>query len=83
MSARGTGAAGPWPKATVRGEAKQLLVHDHLSVHEAEMRCDDSLHLIEEELLRDAAEPGEGLLESPEERPQVLPLVDRSQSRRE
>src|SRR5690606_40450595 len=63
-------------EAPVIREAQELGVSDERPAFESQILCDDRLHLIEEQLLRHAAEEGERILEPGDQGAHVLPAVE-------
>ena len=60
---RPVGPAGPGPEAPVDGEAEELGVLGHAPTLASQIPHDHALHLVEQEVLRHAAEEGEGRLQ--------------------
>ena len=63
-------------EAPVRGEAEKLEIVDERAALQSQVARDHRLHLIEEQLLRHAAEIPERLLEPAHQRAHVLPRIE-------
>jgi hypothetical protein len=63
-------------EAPVTGEAQKLRIAHERAAFEPQVARDDRLHLIEEQLLRDATEIAERLLETVHERRHILARIE-------